>query len=41
VNDAIAACCEAALNGAKPMSKNRYKVAAAKGALEQALTSLI
>lgn len=26
-------------NGAKPLSKNRYKVVAAKGVLEQALTS--
>jgi xanthine dehydrogenase YagS FAD-binding subunit len=41
VNDAIAACCEAALDRAKPLSQNRYKVAAAKGVLEQALTSLI
>ena len=41
VNEAIAACCEAALDRAKPLSKNRYKVAAAKGVLEQALTSLI
>ncbi|MGE5305124.1 MAG: FAD binding domain-containing protein [Alphaproteobacteria bacterium] len=41
VNDAIAACCEAALDRAKPLNKNRYKVAAAKGVLEQALTTLI
>jgi xanthine dehydrogenase YagS FAD-binding subunit len=41
VNDAIAACCEAALDRAKPLSKNGYKVTAAKGVLEQALTSLI
>jgi xanthine dehydrogenase YagS FAD-binding subunit len=41
VQDTISACCEAALDRAKPLSKNRYKVVAAKGVLEQALTSLI
>jgi CO/xanthine dehydrogenase FAD-binding subunit len=41
VQDTISACCEAALDRAKPLSKNRYKVAAAKGVLKQALTSLI
>ena len=37
---APAACREAALDRAKPLSKNRYKVAAARGVLEQALASL-
>lgn len=40
VNAAIGACCEAALDRAKPLSHNRYKVTAAKGVLEQALASL-
>ncbi|MBI4526064.1 MAG: xanthine dehydrogenase family protein subunit M [Deltaproteobacteria bacterium] len=41
LKDAICKSCEAALGGARPMSKNGYKVAAAKGALEAALASLI
>lgn len=41
VNDVISRACEAALDGAQPMSKNGYKVAAAKGILEEALSSLV
>ncbi|HVN25090.1 MAG TPA: xanthine dehydrogenase family protein subunit M [Syntrophorhabdales bacterium] len=37
---AVSAACAVCVDGAQPMSKNGYKVDAAKGVLEQALTSL-
>ncbi len=40
LKDAVAVACAAAVEGAKPLSGNGYKVAVAKGVLEQALTLL-
>ena len=40
LKDAVAVACAAAVEGAKPLSGNGYKVATAKGVLEQALNHL-
>jgi xanthine dehydrogenase YagS FAD-binding subunit len=40
VGDSIAAACTAAVEGARPLSSNGYKVEAVKGMMEKALTSL-
>jgi len=40
IRDAMGAACKAAVEGARPMSNNGYKVKAAKGILEKALSSL-
>jgi len=40
VGDSIVAACAAAVKGARPLSSNGYKVKAAKGIIEKALTSL-
>lgn len=41
IRDAMGTACEAAAEGARPMSNNGYKVKAAKGILEKALSSLV
>jgi xanthine dehydrogenase YagS FAD-binding subunit len=40
IRDTIATACKAALDRAEPLSNNQYKVAAARGITEKALTSL-
>jgi CO/xanthine dehydrogenase FAD-binding subunit len=40
VQDAIGAVSRAALQGARPLSNNGYKMKAARGLIEQALSSL-
>ncbi len=40
IKESIPSCCRVALEGAQPLSQNGYKVDAAKGLLEEALTSL-
>jgi xanthine dehydrogenase YagS FAD-binding subunit len=40
IRDAISTACKAAVEGAKPMSNNGYKVKATKGILEEALSSI-
>jgi len=40
VKDGISAACKECVDGAQPLSQNGYKVDAAKGILEEALTSL-
>lgn len=40
IADSIVAACTAAVEGARPLSSNSYKVKAAKGIMEKALTSL-
>ena len=40
IKDAMGSACQAALNGARPMSNNGYKVKATKGIMEEALGSL-
>ena len=40
VRHSIAAACTAAVEGARPLSSNGYKVKAAKGLMEKVLTSL-
>jgi xanthine dehydrogenase YagS FAD-binding subunit len=40
IGDAMGIACKAALEGARPMSNNGYKVKAAKGIIEEALGSL-
>jgi len=40
IGDAMGIACKAALEGARPMSNNGYKVKAAKGIIEEALSSL-
>jgi xanthine dehydrogenase YagS FAD-binding subunit len=39
VGDSIVAACAAAVEGARPLSSNGYKVKAAKGIVEKALSS--
>jgi xanthine dehydrogenase YagS FAD-binding subunit len=40
IRGSMASVCKAAVDGAQPLSNNRYKVAAAKGITEEALSSL-
>lgn len=40
IGDSIVAACAAAVEGARPLGSNSYKVKAAKGIIEKALTSL-
>lgn len=40
IRDAMGTACKAAVEGARPMSNNGYKVKAAKGIIEEALSSL-
>jgi xanthine dehydrogenase YagS FAD-binding subunit len=40
IGDSVVAACTAAVEGARPLSSNGYKVKAAKGIMEKALTSL-
>jgi xanthine dehydrogenase YagS FAD-binding subunit len=41
IRDAMGHACKAAVEGASPMSNNGYKVRAAKGIIEEALSSLV
>ena len=40
IKEAMGTACKAAVEGARPMSNNGYKVKAAKGILEEALSFL-